>query len=300
MHPRSLGLFLRLNWKMSGDHFCESLDALVQGVHRRCSAVEKARVMNTRQLQIRAYLFLHDPIVRKIVYKLPVIRRVYGRHYNSHPIDRLYGIDTGGFVPTEELNSSLATKISPYLGSQPFIVRRALAALPKLADYSFVDLGCGKGRAMIIAAEYPFREIIGVEISPNLARIARSNAEKMKGNLPSSSKIQIIEGDATKFRPQGERIVFFTYHAFGIELMREFLKNLEAGLGRTIEHCFFVYYNPVCGSVFDASSALAHWFADTIPYDSSEIGFGPDIADGVAIWQSVHNANHRPWKSCRG
>lgn len=255
--------------------------------------------MNTRQLQIRAYFFLHDPVVKKILVKLPVIRRLYAGERYSHPIDRLYGIDTSGFVPAEELNSSLATRINFYLGSQPSIVRRALTALPKVTDYSFVDLGCGKGRVIIVAAEYPFREIIGVEISPNLVQIARSNVEKMKGNLPSSSNIQIIEGDATKFRPQGKRIVFFTYHAFGIELMREFLKNLEAGLGRTIEHCFFVYYNPVCGSVFDASSALTRWFADTIPYHSSEIGFGPDIGDGVVIWQSVLNAvpAHHPGRN---
>jgi len=254
--------------------------------------MEKGRwVVNARALQIRAYTFLHIPLVKKLLVKLPVIRGViYGGWRYSHPIDKFYGIDTSGYVPVERLSSALAKKIIPYAGSQPSIVRRALDALPNLTDYSFVDLGCGKGRVTIIAAEYPFREIIGVEISPELAQIARSNIAKVEAENPSASKIQIIEGDATKLTPQGKRIVFYTFHSFGLELMKEFLKNLEANIGSAIEHCFFIYYNPVCGAVFDASPALTRWSAENIPYDASEIGFGPDINDSVVIWQSVHNA----------
>jgi len=53
---------------------------------------------------------------------------------------------------------------------------------------------------------------------------------------------------------------------------------------------FFVYYNPVHSEIFDASPAFARFYVEQIPYDHSEIGFGPDRDDLVAIWQSVHGS----------
>jgi len=251
----------------------------------------------------RIYTPFHTPSIKRVLERIPLVRRIlYGGSSKQHPFDRIYQIDTSGYVPVSKMkiDSSLAKKISPYVASQPSIIRRALSALPNVKDYTFVDLGCGKGRATIVAAEFQFSEVIGVEIDPNLAQIAHSNASlysmwlkstKASDNFyPSSRMIKIVEADATKFRPQGNNVVFFCYHAFGDELMSEFVENLNEDLGKTIEHCFFVYYNPVGGYHFDASRKWTRWFADNIPYDPSEIGFGPDINDSVVIWQSVHNA----------
>jgi predicted RNA methylase len=47
----------------------------------------------------------------------------------------------------------------------------------KHGETTFVDIGSGKGRALIIAAEYAFKRIIGVEYSPSLATICRRNLE---------------------------------------------------------------------------------------------------------------------------
>ena len=44
----------------------------------------------------------------------------------------------------------------------------------------FVDLGSGKGRTLLLASEYPFRRIVGVELSPKLHRIAKTNVEKFR------------------------------------------------------------------------------------------------------------------------
>ncbi len=67
----------------------------------------------------------------------------------------------------------MRNNINLYIGSQPSIMRRALSALGPVERYDFLDLGCGKGRALIVAAEFPFRAITGVELSPALAAIAR-------------------------------------------------------------------------------------------------------------------------------
>jgi SAM-dependent methyltransferase len=63
-----------------------------------------------------------------------------------------------------------------YAGVPPSTLGPALAALPiKHEEFTFVDIGCGKGRALFIAAEFPFRRIVGAELAVELAQIARAN-----------------------------------------------------------------------------------------------------------------------------
>jgi hypothetical protein len=96
---------------------------------------------------IRAIFYISP--AKKLLETVPVIRNVYAPAQRTHPIDRMYGIDTSGVVPVENIHpdQSLHSQIIAYVGSQPSIVRRALSALGDIRDYVFVDLGCGKGRA---------------------------------------------------------------------------------------------------------------------------------------------------------
>ncbi|MEA3004764.1 MAG: hypothetical protein QOI94_33, partial [Acidobacteriaceae bacterium] len=117
---------------------------------------------------IRAIFYIS--LAKKLLETVPVIRNVYAPAQRTHPIDRMYGIDTSGVVPVENIHpdQSLHSQIIAYVGSQPSIVRRALSALGDIRDYVFVDLGCGKGRATTVSSEFPFRAVIGVELSAAL------------------------------------------------------------------------------------------------------------------------------------
>ena len=80
-----------------------------------------------------------------------------------------------------------------YIASQPSVIRTAIETIPEIAGAHFIDLGCGKGRAVAVATEYPYASIAGIELSPGLARRARSN---MKRRSPSPSR-----ADAGQHRP---------------------------------------------------------------------------------------------------
>jgi SAM-dependent methyltransferase len=247
-----------------------------------------------------ATAFFRVNAVQRTLIRIPSFRKAFNRriywHWSwTHPIDVEYGIDTSGYVQEEELcasmpsvrsNARLVDQIVGYIGSQPSIVRQALDALPDLHEYCFVDLGCGKGRALVVASEYPFADIVGIEISPSLAQIARSNAVAVAANYPLRTKISVICGDATAFRPPLRKAVVYTYHAFGTELMQEVRAALEMACQTEVDHCFFVYYNPVSSDVFDKAEFLQRWFVKEFSYDAREFGFGPDEKDTVAIWQS--------------
>src|SRR5262245_44984302 len=113
-----------------------------------------------------------------------LITRLTGSNFNlkfrwKHPIDKLYGIDTSGYIQEDKILSThkeLMGKINPYMGVQPSVLRQIIEDLPDLEQYHFIDLGCGKGRATIVASEFPFKKITGIEISPQLARVGQKNA----------------------------------------------------------------------------------------------------------------------------
>ena len=208
-----------------------------------------------------------------------------------HPFDQLYGVDTSGFVPGFLLGSTVRTG---YAGAQPGIIRKALTVIPDPQQCHFLDLGCGKGRPLLIATEFGFPAITGVEISPGLARIARRNASIMADAYPDRTRIDIVTADATKYRLPEESLVVFLYNPFDRPLMERFLGNIEASLRRSRRTFYIIYYNPVFAGILDASSALERRYAAQIPYDPGELGYGPDATDAVVIWQNRGNPHPLP------
>lgn len=245
--------------------------------------------MPSQQLRRKLYEALWAPQLKPMLERVPLVRRIYGGWTRIHPFDVAHGVDTSGFVPAAECagDSPLATQINPYGGSQPSIVRAALASLPEPNRYAFVDIGCGKGRPLVVASEFPFKRVVGVELAPRLAELARDNAATVAARHPDRIPIEIQVGDATAVAPPADCVVYFLYNSFNQELVAALIDNLERQLQYGLQHTFFVYYNPVHSAVLDGSRRFARWSAQTIPYASSELSFGPDIEDTLVIWQSL-------------
>jgi predicted RNA methylase len=86
-----------------------------------------------------------------------------------------------------------------------------------LNETTFVDLVSGKGRALIVAAFYPFARIIGVEYSPQLTAIWRQNLQK----LGVADKCEVISADAADYQfPDGTLLVFL-YNPFDLQFSNE-------------------------------------------------------------------------------
>jgi SAM-dependent methyltransferase len=254
--------------------------------------------VRSRLRKIIRALFYIAP-AKKLLETVPVIRNVYAPAQRTHPIDKIYGIDTSGVVQAENIHpdQTLHSQIIAYVGSQPSIVRRAISALGDIRDYVFVDLGCGKGRVTVVASEFPFRAVSGVELSAALAATARLNAAAIARQFPERPKVTIAEANVVHFPLPAAKTVLFNYHAFGAELMAKIVARCEAALASgELPHMFFIYYNPVHAEAFDASPAFERFYLEKIPYDKSEIGFGPDHSDLVAIWQSVRGSVPTPHK----
>lgn len=237
---------------------------------------------------------LRIPAVRRSLGKLPGARHLLsgGDHVAAwdrlHPFDIAHGTDTSGFVPLAELDHPEAARAHaiPYAGSQPSIIRAALNALPPLRSFTFVDLGCGKGRPLLVASEFAFRDIVGVELSARLVGIARHNAELIAQRFPQRTPIRIELADATRFQFPAGNLVIFLYNPFGDSAIADVAEAANAAIKADPDRLvYIVYYNPVAGDRFDASLLLRRYLAATLPYGADELGYGPDTDDPVVIWQ---------------
>jgi SAM-dependent methyltransferase len=240
-------------------------------------------------LRLLVFRLLWTRPVKMVLERVPLVRRIYDGWRRQHPFDRMYGLDTSGAIQANDLgfDPNMAAHSSPYGGSQPSIVRRCLAILPDPAEYVFVDLGCGKGRPLLVATEFPFQRVVGVEIAPRLAEIARQNAATLSRQRGRQVSIEVQVGDATTTTAPAVRVVYFLYNPFDAVLIGGVAGNIAAQLGERLEHAFIVYYNPVHAQVFDRSPHFARWSARRLWYASDEVGYGPDLDDSVLIWQTV-------------
>lgn len=158
-----------------------------------------------------------------------------------HPFDQRYGTETGGVLG----GGSLATgqkndaHITAYAGVAPSRLNAALDRWmetlvgERLEDFAFVDLGCGKGRALLLASERDFRQVLGIELNRALAETTERNAILWESLGRRRAPMMIRQGDATEIvYPEGHLLVFL-YNPFGAPVMKAVTAQLHAHVRAT-------------------------------------------------------------------
>jgi SAM-dependent methyltransferase len=155
-------------------------------------------------------------------------RRPSATHWNrKHPYDRLYRVSTSGYIAGFIITPGRSTA---YGAAQPSIIRKALGNIPNPRGCHFVDLGCGKGRPLLIASEFHFAAITGVELSPTLCQIARGNAASVSKTHPGRTSITIVKDDALDYKLPNDPLLIFLYNPFDRLLMMKLIGRIEASL----------------------------------------------------------------------
>jgi SAM-dependent methyltransferase len=133
-----------------------------------------------------------------------------------------------------------------YVASAWRTLPRALHHVGVTSDDVFIDFGCGKGRVVHQAAKRPFRKVIGVEISPALAEVAREALEAKKGRHRCKD-VEIVVADAREYAiPEDLSIVYF-FHPFFGETLDVVLGNLIASIDRNPRRVSIIYSYPLAG-----------------------------------------------------
>jgi SAM-dependent methyltransferase len=140
---------------------------------------------------------------------------------------------------------------SGYQPIEPELFREIMGSLSiDFSRFTFIDIGSGKGRALLLAAEYPFRRMVGVELLSELDLVARQNVAKMAGQDPKYKNIELVCGNAVDFRYPNDPLLIFLFNPLPEAELRTTLKNLERSLLEASRPLFVVYANPALSEVF--------------------------------------------------
>jgi SAM-dependent methyltransferase len=144
--------------------------------------------------------------------------------------DREHGVRTRVAPTLRELARIVRRGGFDHEPSPPEKFREVMGALEIRFDETvFVDLGSGAGRVVLLASELPFREVIGVELSPALHARAEDNVRAGDASR-RRAPIRLVAGDAASFALPADPLVLYIYNSFGARTMRQVLANVEASL----------------------------------------------------------------------
>jgi hypothetical protein len=200
-----------------------------------------------------------------------------------HPFDQMHGVDTSGLVPAKHLITGHANDehVTAYYGVAPSILRtlidhwRETTPPYPISSYTFIDIGAGKGRGLLVASEYHFRKVIGIELNPAMAAIAGQNVahwtrtHSEDSTAPRLAPIEVIAGDALDFEfPDGPTLIFL-FHPFEAPVLRQLLRRIETQFAarprnRPAPALDILYVNAECANVLDRNPAFTQLFLDDV------------------------------------
>lgn len=152
---------------------------------------------------------------------------------------RVAGLAEQGVSPTEAAQGNNIYR--PIWNSEFRRLMRALDVDPR--RFTFVDLGSGKGKLMLLAARYGFAKVVGVEYAPGLHAAAIENIETFKKVSKRDAVITAINADARAFDLPQEPLVVIVFNPFGAEIARAVVEHIENDYRHNPREMYLIYMN---------------------------------------------------------
>lgn len=130
----------------------------------------------------------------------------------------------------------------PYFATEPWLFEQIMQAMPiDFSQFTFIDLGCGKGRVLLMASEYPFQRIVGVEFMPELHRAVQKNIANYSNDRQRCRQIETLCMDARDFQfPLGPLVVYL-FNPFSEATFARVLQNLRLSVERAPRPVYIAY-----------------------------------------------------------
>jgi SAM-dependent methyltransferase len=210
-----------------------------------------------------------------------------------HPFDQLHGTDTSGLIPGSVIARGTKAKVeelTAYYGVAPSILHGLLdiwlhRTAPQPIEYTvFLDIGAGKGRAMLLASQFPFLRVEGVELNADLADIASDNISLWQQDATADplAPIELHHADATTHTLPTDPTLAFLFHPFELPILRRFLKHIETSLAQHPHPFDLLYANAEHDSFLDRHPAFTRLWMGSVPMTPAD-----HLADLAAIAQQA-------------
>jgi SAM-dependent methyltransferase len=198
-------------------------------------------VMGTFQYCLRA--------VRESICSVTPSARQARAHWDAMSLefDRKFNVDTRGRFTVagckiDSKNWIYATGYGP-VNETDFIQTVQERNLP-CHEFTFIDFGSGKGRAVLLAATFPFQKVIGVEFSPELHAVARQNLQKFRMEDRKSKDVELICMDVADYQLPESPLVLFLNHPFERPMMGDFVEKVKRSYASHPRRMVVLYFEP--------------------------------------------------------
>jgi len=211
----------------------------------------------TRRLQA-----VLGPLVSRAFWRATIAAR------QARAFDRRHGTDTVERVPVAAMRDvpiALARHAVHYEPSALPKLRRALRVVvrtlgPRLPEFAFVDVGSGKGLVLMLASRQPFKQVLGIEMAPDLHAIAERNLVR-SGAGAGAVPVRAVHGDALQVDLPPGHLVVYLYNPFDETVLEPFLRRLDAAAAEGRE-VLVVYVNPQHAQLLDDPQRFDPVFQD--------------------------------------
>jgi SAM-dependent methyltransferase len=208
------------------------------------------------------------------------LRKVYrtmNPSWDKHPFDREHGTDTSSFILANALSSEHenAKFITAYYGTHPSLFRGVIDAWRKtltvpLESYSFFDIGCGKGRVLLMASEFPFQSVVGIDLYESLIETAQQNIRLWLQRPRATDRIEARLDDALTLEFESGPLVLYLYHPFETNIMTTFVERLRDVAQMRVEPVDLIYMNSLYEETILAVSGIQRIANGEISFTAKE------------------------------
>ncbi len=159
------------------------------------------------------------------------------------------------YVENLGIETTLHQSAHRYSATSAPLMSTLLHTFPgRYQDYTFIDLGSGKGRMLLVASDFEFKSVIGVELSSILHETATHNIRQYKSNRPKHRPVISVNQNAVDFVFPASNIALFLFNPFPSKVLLETLENLLETATKSQSNIIVYYSNPVSKEIFESST----------------------------------------------
>lgn len=198
-----------------------------------------------------------------------------------HPFDLEFGVETSGMVPASRLVTGHVhdRHNTAYYAIAPSLFRGLCqswqeTALPFPAEsYTFIDMGAGKGRAMLLASELGFSQVLGVEIHPKLCRAACRNLKRWSRLGRAAAPMRVLCEDATAFQFPASPCVLYLFHPFDGVVLARLIQRIEEAFEQRPGELDLLYVNAEFDGLLEQHAGFARLWSRSVPMSAEDAAF---------------------------
>lgn len=155
---------------------------------------------------------------------------------------------------------------SIYQGCNYYMLEKGFNYLVSINENKEItDFGCGKGRALVVAAHYGFKNICGIDFAKSLCTLAERNIQEIRHLYPST-KFQVICDDVINYEIGTDKNTFFFFNPFDEVIMLAVVKNILASLKKRPRKVYVMYANPVHKEIFLSAGFAEEFYMQKLEY----------------------------------